>query len=131
MKTSVELKQERKSVSDKIDALKLAATTEKRSLNTEESAEMRGLLEQESNLTKDIELAMELEVREAKKASEARGVAGMPIVDGAEKEMRQFSIGKLVQEATARGASGITGFEKEMIEDKLTDQLTVISWMEC
>jgi HK97 family phage major capsid protein len=117
MKTSVELKQERKSVSDKIDALKLAATTEKRSLNTEESAEMRGLLEQESNLTKDIELAMELEVREAKKASEARGVAGMPIVDGAEKEMRQFSIGKLVQEATARGASGITGFEKEMIEE--------------
>lgn len=118
MKTSVELKQERKAISDKIDGLTARAKAENRNLTEDETKEMRDLMASEVKFTSDIELALELEKREAAKASTAAATNLTTKSTPENREMANFSLGKLIREASSnRGVDGVTGFEKEMLQE--------------
>lgn len=107
MKTSKQLREERSAISDKI-----AELSKVEDLNDAQKAELRSLVTNEENLTKDIELALDLEKR-------AAAVAGNGKPSNSErKEMRNFSISKLITEFESRGGEhGITGLEKELIDE--------------
>jgi HK97 family phage major capsid protein len=110
-KSSKELREERKLLRDQIDAImKKAESENKRAYTDEESKQLRNLIDQESKLTESIELAQALETRAAQFAAGA----GVPANKSEEKEMRNFSLGKL-----ARGLKEgkITGLEKELVEE--------------
>jgi HK97 family phage major capsid protein len=107
-KTSRELREERKVVSDKINSLTEKVKSENRDFNNDETVELRGLIDSEKDLTSKIEVALELEKRAATAA------AGVPLTNNEEKEMRGFSLSKLVREMEK---GNITGLEREMIQD--------------
>lgn len=116
MKTSKQLKEERAAISDKIDALvKLDSRTE------EQVNEMRNLVSQEASLSNEIEATLELEAREAKKAQEEARKAGSsaPATNnsGEEKELRKFSLSKLLVSAEGGPESRNVdaGFEREVL----------------
>lgn len=107
-KTSRELREERKVVSDKINSLTEKVKSENRDFNNDETVELRGLIDSEKDLTSKIEVALELEKRAATAA------AGVPLTNNEEKEMRGFSLSKLVREME-KGT--VTGLEREMIQE--------------
>lgn len=110
MKTSKELREERAEISKQIDALQNTASTEKRSLNKEEQTKFLELLDTEKHLTRSLEVELEIEKRAATNANVVAPNGG-----GEEKEMRKFSLGKLVKEISQRGVA--SGFELEMIQE--------------
>ena len=108
MKTSKQLREERSAISDKI-----AELSKVEDLNDAQKAELRSLVNNEAKLTEDIELALDLE----KRAAAVAGNAGKPS-NSERKEMRNFSISKMITEFETRGGEhGITGLEKELIEE--------------
>lgn len=111
MKTSKQLREERGVISDKIAALEDKAKTENRNLNPEEVKELRGLLDSEKAISEEIETVLELEKRAAAKATPI----DLGRSNSEEKEMRNFSIGKLAKELQRGGQP--TGLEKELIDE--------------
>ena len=115
MKTSKQLKEERALISAKIDELsKVENPTDA------QVSELRDALKNEENLTNSIETALEFEKREAAKAAEVRanaGVAGGKNNSGEEKELRKFSLSKLIAgvEGSPESRSIDTGFECEVL----------------
>lgn len=109
-KTSRELREERKLVSDKIASLTEKAKAENRDFTNEETVELRGLIDSEKDFNSKIEVALELE----KRAVEAASVAGGAVTNNEEKEMRDFSLQKLVREQIK---GNLTGLEKELVQE--------------
>lgn len=116
MKTSKQLKEERAAISDKIEVLaKIENRTE------EQTNEMRSLVSQEASISNEIEATLELEAREAKKAQEEARKAGSaaPAKNnaGEEKELRNFSLSKLIISAEGGPESRNVNadFEREVL----------------
>lgn len=107
MKTSKQLREERAAVRTKLDEL---AKVE--SLTDSQKAELRSLIDSEAKLNEEVELALDLEKRAASVAGEKTEAS-----KSEKKEMRKFSMSKLISEVESRGQSGITGLEKELIEE--------------
>lgn len=118
-KTSTELRQERKKVNDQIDAIQKKAADEKRQFTADEQIELRKLLDSATEYTTNIELTLELEKRSAiaagKEAGKSAGLSTNPS-ESEEKEMRGFSISKMVKEYCERDGK-VTGLEAELIEE--------------
>ena len=111
-KTSKQLREERAAIGNKIAELSVVET---RSEN--QTTELENALIEERRLGREIELALELEKRDAEKVSaEARKAAasGIANVNSEDKELRNFSLSKLIVEAESRNISGL---EKEVIEE--------------
>jgi HK97 family phage major capsid protein len=107
-KTSKELREQRKEVKDKIDSLTSKVKTEAREFTDAEAKELRDNLDLETKYNRDIELALELEKRAAS------AVVGTPLANTEEKEMRNFSISKLIRE---QSSGKLSGLEKELVEE--------------
>jgi HK97 family phage major capsid protein len=107
-KSSKELRELRKEVKDKIDSLTEKVKTEAREFTDAEAKELRDNLDLETKYNRDIELALELEKRAAS------SVVGTPLSNSEEKEMRSFSISKLIRE---QSSGKLTGLEKELVEE--------------
>jgi HK97 family phage major capsid protein len=107
-KTSRELREERKAVSDKINALTDKVKAENRDFTNDETVELRGLIDSEKDFSSKIEVALELEKRAASAA------AGSGVSKSEEKEIRNFSLQKLVREIEK---GNITGLERELIDE--------------
>jgi HK97 family phage major capsid protein len=100
MKTSKQLREERSAISDKI-----AELSKVEDLNDAQKAELRSLVTNEENFTKDIELALDLEKR-------AAILAGGKVEAPEKRSKDRFSISKLLSEGDK-----VSGYEKEMIEE--------------
>jgi hypothetical protein len=100
MKTSKQLREERSAISDKI-----AELSKVEDLNDAQKAELRSLVTNEENFTKDIELALDLEKR-------AAILAGGKVESPEKRSKDRFSISKLLSEGDK-----VSGYEKEMIEE--------------
>lgn len=111
MKTSKQLREERKSITEKIDAIKTLAAD--RDFSETESTELRTLLDSESKITNEIEVVQSLETREAKNV--ASKVAGTELGKGEEREKSKFSLLKVVQ--ARMNNREVEGFEKEMLDE--------------
>jgi len=115
MKNSKQLKEERAAIAEKIETLsKVEARTEL------QTTEMRDAIKEEERLSNEIEATLELEKRAADKAaSEARASknagAGAEASKSEEKELRKFSISKLIVAAEGREAVD-AGFEMEVLD---------------
>jgi HK97 family phage major capsid protein len=109
-KTSRELREERKAVSDKITSLTEKVKAENRDFTNEETVEIRSLIDSEKDFTNKIEVALELE----KRAASVAGNSSPVVTPSEEKEMRGFSLSKLVREIEK---GNITGLERELIDE--------------
>jgi HK97 family phage major capsid protein len=109
-KTSRELREERKAVSDKITSLTEKVKAENRDFTNEETVEIRSLIDSEKDFTNKIEVALELE----KRAASVAGNSNPVVTQSEEKEMRGFSLSKLVREIEK---GNITGLERELIDE--------------
>lgn len=108
MKTTIELKQERKAAQDKIDALKTLASNEKRSFTADELTNIENLQNEVDTLNRNIEVALTEERNAAK-------LAGNSADNGNEKrEKSKFSFQKFIREA---GKGNLTGLELEMSQE--------------
>lgn len=115
MKTSKQLKEERAAISDKIESLsKIEGRTE---AHTKELTEA---IEAETRMGVEIEAQLAIEKREAEKAAaEARKAgSGNPLKNnaGEEKELRKFSLSKLILDASGAPESRGADFEIEVLE---------------
>lgn len=113
-KSSLELKQERKSVSDQIDAIVNRAKGENREYTAEEVKELRQLQDNYDKYTSHIELEM---ANEKRAAAAAAGIITRG--NSEEKEKGKFSFSKLLNELTrsAGDVTKVTGLEREMLEE--------------
>jgi HK97 family phage major capsid protein len=110
--TSTELRQLRKANADQITAL--IGDDGKRARSEQEDKDLQTLLDNETAYTRAIELALQLEKRNALAAGQT--------IEKDEKEKREmgkFSLSKLVREVTmAKGdVSKVTGLEAEMLRE--------------
>lgn len=112
MKTSKQLREERSAISSKIDGL-----SNVENLNDAQKSELRSLVDSEAKLTSEIELALEMEKRNA-------ALAGNSSSNAEKRESEKFSFGKLVRElAEGRGdESRITGLEKELVQESAKEK---------
>jgi HK97 family phage major capsid protein len=112
MKTSKQLREERSAISSKIDAM-----SNVENLNDAQKTELRSLVDSEAKLTSEIELALEMEKRNATLAGGAASTAE-------KRESEKFSFGKLVRElAEGRGdENAVTGLEKELIQESAKEK---------
>lgn len=112
MKTSKQLREERSAISSKIDGL-----SNVENLNDAQKSELRSLVDSEAKLTSEIELALEMEKRNAT-------LAGGSVSNSEKRESEKFSFGKLVRElAEGRGdESKITGLEKELVQESAKEK---------
>lgn len=114
MKTSKELKEARSLVSNKITELSaLEVRTDA------QTTELENQLVEERRLGREIELALELEKRNL----EAARAAGAGASQGEEKEMRNFSLGKLI--AAKLEGRGLDGIEKELVEESRVEARSI------
>lgn len=114
-KSSLELKQERKEVSDKLDAIKQRAVSDNnREYTADEIKELRQLQENFDKYTSHIEIEM---ANEKRAASVAAGIITRSTSE--DKEKGNFSFSKLINELTrSKGdVEKVTGLEKEMLEE--------------
>ena len=115
--------EERKDVKDKIDALTAKAENEKRELTADEKKELRTLLSQEEQYNDDIETALQLEKRAA---TSARPLGKNDGLTAEQREMQNFSISKLITGYISKNdISGVSGFEREMIEESEKEARTL------
>lgn len=112
MKTSKQLREERSAISSKIDEM-----SKVENLNDAQKSELRSLVDSEAKLTSEIELALEMEKRNA-------GLAGGAASTAEKRESEKFSFGKLVRElAEGRGdENAVTGLEKELIQESAKEK---------
>lgn len=112
MKTSKQLREERSAISSKIDGM-----SNVENLNDAQKSELRSLVDSEAKLTSEIELALEMEKRNAT-------LAGGSVSTAEKRESEKFSFGKLVRElAEGRGdESRITGLEKELVQESAKEK---------
>jgi len=112
MKTSKQLREERSAISSKIDGL-----SNVENLNDAQKSELRSLVDSEAKLTSEIELALEMEKRNAT-------LAGGAASSAEKRESEKFSFGKLVRElAEGRGdENSVTGLEKELIQESAKEK---------
>lgn len=106
MKTSKELKEARSLVSNKITELSAVE-----SRTEAQTTELENALVEERRLGREIELSLELEKRNL----EAAKLAGQGGSNGEEKEMRSFSLGKVI--AAKLEGRGLDGIEKELVDE--------------
>lgn len=105
MKNTKELRELRGVEKEKITAIQKKAEDEKRSFTEDETKELRKLMDSVDAFTNQIEVTQDLEKRAVEAAAaEARSktnpnLAGLPVVDGEEKELRNFSFSKLLIDA--------------------------------
>ena len=111
-KSSKELREARKLVKDQIAVIEGRATADNNRQYTEdEQKELRALIDEENRFTDAIELALSLEKR-----------SSLLVVDSVHKtpeqrEIEKFSLGKMIKEIRTGGANGISGLEKELIDE--------------
>jgi HK97 family phage major capsid protein len=112
MKTSKQLREERSAISSKIDGI-----SNVENLNDAQKTELRSLVDSEAKLTSEIELALEMEKRNAT-------LAGGAASSAEKRESEKFSFGKLVRElAEGRGdENAVTGLEKELIQESAKEK---------
>jgi HK97 family phage major capsid protein len=115
MKTSIQLKQERKAISDKIEALQTLVKTENRGFTAEELTTLENDLAEERNKGREIEAALELEKRAASLAG------NKPADDPEKREVANFSFQKFLREASK---NNLTGLELEMTQEGLKEMRT-------
>ena len=112
-KSSLELKQERKEVSDKIDAIKQRAESENnRDFTADEFKELRQLQDNFEKYSQRIEFQLAEEKRAASAASASFGSGASK---SEEKEMRNFSLGKVIQ--SRLNNTPVEGLERELLDD--------------
>lgn len=111
-KSALELKHERKSVNDKIDAIVEKRKNENREYTPEEFSEMKSLQLRYDELTAEIEVAEHTEKRAAINAGASFGATPS---DSEKKEIRKFSLGKLIDAKINNRA--VDGLEKELIQE--------------
>lgn len=114
MKTSKQLIEDRSTVTARI-----AELSGLESLNDAQTTELRSAIEKEEKLNGEVELALSLEKRNAEQAArEARNAAANGLTNkpnGEEKEVRQFSLAKVID--AKLNQKPITGLEKELVDD--------------
>ena len=110
MKKSLELKENRSSLVDTLEAIKTLAEGESRNLNEAESIEVDNTLEAIEKLDVQIERAEKME----KELRNAAASVGTPVSTNVEKEVSDYSF----QEAIAQAKNGqLTGLVKEMDQE--------------
>jgi HK97 family phage major capsid protein len=115
MKTSKQLKEERAAISQTIETLsKIEARSEA------QTTELSQAIEAEVRMGKEIETQLALEVREANMAAAEARKAGSnePIKNnsGEEKELRNFSLSRLILDASGAPESRGAEFEYDVLE---------------
>lgn len=115
MKTSKELRQLQAEKRAKGNDIIAKAETEKRELTTEELAELRAI---DTEVTAfDTQIAdAELREKFAQQRVEKKHAKNDGL-DPEKREMKNFSISKLIREVHFGGADALTGFEKEMVQE--------------
>lgn len=115
MKTSKDLRQLQDAKRAEGRALIATAETEKRELNTDELAKLKTIDGEVEAFNSEIEAA-ELREKFGKERSENRRQKNDGLTPE-EREMKNFSISKLVSEMSQRGIASISGFEKELLQE--------------
>ena len=110
MKTSKQLIEERSTFTAKIAELSAKTT-----LTDAEQTELRTAMQAEERLNGEVELSLQLEKRAAEQAAQAAKVAGLPTSTPEKNEMRNFSLGKII-EARSENRE-VSGLEKELLQD--------------
>ncbi len=111
MKTSKQLIEERSTFTAKI-----AELSAKETLTDAEQTELRNAMQSEEKLNGEVELALQVEKRNAEQAAKNAKPVNHEVPNKEEKEMRNFSFAKMVSEGR-----NVTGFEKEMLEESANE----------
>jgi HK97 family phage major capsid protein len=106
-KTALQLREERKSVNDKIDSLMALETR-----TADQEVELNGHYDAVEKLSLSIDNAEREEKRQAAIASAAAGASASK---SEEKELRNFSLGKLIE--ARLNNKPVDGLEKELIDE--------------
>lgn len=116
MKTSVELRQLQAQKRAEGAEIVTKAETEKRELNEVELTTLRSI---ETDVTGFDKQISDAELREKFAAERvAKNPTSTPSnVDAEKRELQNFSISKLIKEVHSRGINGVTGFEKELLQE--------------
>jgi len=110
MKTSKQLIEERSTFTAKI-----AELSAKETLTDAEQTELRNAMTSEEKLRDESELALQLEKRNAEIAAKAIAPVSHDLGNNGQKEMRNFSLGKII-EARSENRE-VSGLEKELLQD--------------
>lgn len=110
MKKSLELKENRSSLVDTLEAIKTLAEGESRNLNEAESIEVDNTLEAIEKLDVQIERAEKME----KELRNAAASVGTPVSTNVEKEVRDYSFQEAIKQAKENKLSGLV---KEMDQE--------------
>lgn len=113
MKTSAEIKQKRSELYGEANALVQLAKNEKRELTTEEKTSFDAKVLEADGLEDDEKRAVAFEKVQARNANPVNPEASK----GENKELKRFSLSKTINEFTERGIDGVTGFEKEILQE--------------
>lgn len=113
MKTSAEIKQKRSELYGEANALVQLAKNEKRELTTEEKATFDAKVLEADNLESDEARAIAFEKVQARTANPVN----VEPSKSEKKELQRFSLSKTVNEFAERGIDGVTGFEKEILQE--------------
>jgi len=116
MKSVKQLKEERNAKFDEASTLLTLAKTETREFTAEENTKFTALNSEVTRFDSEIEAAETREKFEARMAG-ANGITVPSTEKPENREKGKFSIGKLAKELTTRGINGITGLEKEMVDE--------------
>lgn len=125
MKTSAEIKQKRSQLYAQANDLVQLAKNEKRELTTEEKTSFDAKVSEADGLEEDEKRAVAFEKVQARNANPVN-----PTPSKSEaKELNRFSLSKTIMEYTERGIDGVTGFEKEILQEsqKEAKRLGVVS----
>jgi HK97 family phage major capsid protein len=125
MKTSAEIKQKRSELYAQANDLVQLAKNEKRELTAEEKTSFDAKVLEADGLEEDEKRAVAFEKVQARNANPVN-----PTPSKSEaKELNRFSLSKTIMEYTERGIDGVTGFEKEILQEsqKEAKRLGVVS----
>ena len=114
MKTSKQLKEERAAKITEAQGLVSLAETEKREFTADELTQFDALNTEIEKYDGEI---LSAEKREKLTLRSASNPAKPNLISSEEKEQRKFSFSKFVNESRGGDVSGVTGFEKEMVEE--------------
>jgi HK97 family phage major capsid protein len=125
MKTSAEIKQKRSELYAQANDLVQLAKNEKRELTAEEKTSFDAKVLEADGLEEDEKRAVAFEKVQARNANPVN-----PTPSKSEaKELNRFSLSKTIMEYTERGIDGVTGFEKEILQESAREakRLGVVS----
>lgn len=113
MKTSLEIKQKRSELYAQANDLVQLAKNEKRELTTEEKTTFDAKVLEADNLESEELRAVNFEKVQARTANPVNEEPSK----SESKELKRFSLSKTINEFTERGIDGVTGFEKEILQE--------------